>query len=408
MSPASITENFDESTITGTRAMSGSAAIRLRKVVSRRDELAELGRASDIGALADVDEGNFRRERKRLEAGQPQHPRHFGDAPRRLALDRAHDLVDMLGRGAAAAAHHVDQAGIRKFAEQRGHEAWALVIAAELVWQTGIGISAHERIGDARDLGNMRAHLARAQRAVEPDREWRGVAHRIPERRWRLAREQTPGAVGDGAGDHHRHVYPGKLADVGDRRDRCLRIERVEDGLDQQEVGAALKQPLGLLGISAAQLVEGDGAETGVGYIWGDRSGAIGRANGAGDKARPTVLALREIGGGAGKLSAFEIELVGDAGHAVIGLRDARGGEGVGRDDIGASTEVSEMNVTDLGRLAENKEVVVAAHLAVPRIESRAAIAFLVEPERLDHGAHGSVEHEDALGRDAAQRLLGR
>ena len=32
-SPASITENFEESTITGTRAMSGSAAIRLRKVV---------------------------------------------------------------------------------------------------------------------------------------------------------------------------------------------------------------------------------------------------------------------------------------------------------------------------------------------------------------------------------------
>ncbi len=30
--PASITENFDESTITGTRAMSGSAAIRLRNV----------------------------------------------------------------------------------------------------------------------------------------------------------------------------------------------------------------------------------------------------------------------------------------------------------------------------------------------------------------------------------------
>ena len=30
--PASITENFEESTITGTRAMSGSAAIRLRNV----------------------------------------------------------------------------------------------------------------------------------------------------------------------------------------------------------------------------------------------------------------------------------------------------------------------------------------------------------------------------------------
>ena len=31
-SPASITENFEKSTITGTRAMSGSAAIRLRNV----------------------------------------------------------------------------------------------------------------------------------------------------------------------------------------------------------------------------------------------------------------------------------------------------------------------------------------------------------------------------------------
>ncbi len=37
-SPASITENFDESTITGTRAMSGSAAARLRNVVIAASE----------------------------------------------------------------------------------------------------------------------------------------------------------------------------------------------------------------------------------------------------------------------------------------------------------------------------------------------------------------------------------
>ena len=149
--------------------------------------------------------------------------------------------MDVLGRGAAAAAHDVHQAGIRKFAELRGHGAWALVVAAELVGQTGIGISAYECIGDARDLGNMRAHLAGAERAVQPDRQRRGVAHRVPKRRWRLAREQTPRAVGDGAGDHHGHAHPGKLGNVGDRRDRCLGIERVEDSLDQQEVGAALE-----------------------------------------------------------------------------------------------------------------------------------------------------------------------
>src|SRR5262245_66686849 len=61
------------------------------------------------------------------------------------------------------------------------------------------------------------------------------------------------------------------------------------------------------------------------------------------------------------------------------------------------------MNLAHFLGLAENEEIVVAAHLAVPRIEARAAIAFLVEPERLDHGAHGAVEHQDACLREPPQ-----
>ena len=55
----------------------------------------------------------------------------------------------------------------------------------------------------------------------------------------------------------------------------------------------------------------------------------------------------------------------------------------------------------------EDQQIVVAAHLAVPGVEARAAIAVLVEPELLDHGAHGAVEHQDALARDAARALCG-
>src|SRR5262245_9110694 len=65
------------------------------------------------------------------------------------------------------------------------------------------------------------------------------------------------------------------------------------------------------------------------------------------------------------------------------------------------------MNVADFGGLAEDEQIVVTAHLAVPGVEARAAIALLVEPERLNHGAHGAVEHQDALSREAAERLLG-
>ena len=55
------------------------------------------------------------------------------------------------------------------------------------------------------------------------------------------------------------------------------------------------------------------------------------------------------------------------------------------------------MNVAHRVRPAQVQQVVVAAHFAVPGVEARTAIALLVELERLDHGAHGAVEHQDAL-----------
>src|SRR6266705_5815931 len=65
------------------------------------------------------------------------------------------------------------------------------------------------------------------------------------------------------------------------------------------------------------------------------------------------------------------------------------------------------MNIPDRVRLGEDQQVVVATHLAVPGIKAGAAIALLVERERLNQGAHGTVEHQDALACNAAQRLLG-
>jgi len=46
---------------------------------------------------------------------------------------------------------------------------------------------------------------------------------------------------------------------------------------------------------------------------------------------------------------------------------------------------------------AEIEQIIVAPHLTIPRVEARAAIAFLAQLQRLDHGAHGTVEHKNAL-----------
>src|SRR6516225_869817 len=89
------------------------------RVVAVRDQLAEFGRAGDVGALAYIDERNLGRERKRLEAGKPQLPRQRRQSARLPAGNRARDGADMLRRGAAAAADDIDQAGLRELAEQR-------------------------------------------------------------------------------------------------------------------------------------------------------------------------------------------------------------------------------------------------------------------------------------------------
>ena len=64
-------------------------------------------------------------------------------------------------------------------------------------------------------------------------------------------------------------------------------------------------------------------------------------------KRGAAVLVLRAIGRLAREPRAFEVELVGDLCHAVVGLRDAGRGEGVGRDDVGAGAEIGEMDGAD-------------------------------------------------------------
>ena len=220
--------------------------------------------------------------------------------------------------------------------------------------------------------------------------------------------KQAAGTIGDGAGDHHRYRDAACVEFLGDGENCRLGVKRVENRLDQQRVDAAVEQPAHLLRIGDAQLIEGDGAEARIENIGRYRSGAVGRADGAGDEPLPAVLVLGKPRGVARQSGAFEVQLVGNLRHAVIGLCDACRGECIGRDDVGAGAEIGEVDRADGVRPGEYEQIVVAAHLAVPGIETRAAKAFLVEAKRLDHRAHGAVEHQNALSGELPQRRFGR
>ncbi len=284
-------ENFDESTMIGTRAMSGSAATRFknltiacseieqalvhvdvddlragRHLIARHverggeiavlDQFAESGGAGDVGALADINEANVGREGERLQPGEAQARLYRRDLPRRDAFHALGDRMNMRWRRAATAADDIDEPGVGEFADERGHVFGALVIKAEFVGQAGVRVSADERVGDPRELGEMGAHFARAECAVKPDAERASMAQRMPEGGRRLARQRAAGEIGYGTGNHDRQLAAGLFEYVIDADERRLGVQRIEDRLDQQNVRAAFDERLGGFGIGSAQLIE--------------------------------------------------------------------------------------------------------------------------------------------------------
>ena len=72
-----------------------------------------------------------------------------------------------------------------------------------------------------------------------------------------------------------------------DGEERRLGVERVEDGLDQQDVHAALDERAHGLEVGVLHLVEGDGAEARVVHVRREGERAVHRPEHAGHEARP-------------------------------------------------------------------------------------------------------------------------
>ena len=119
-----------------------------------------------------------------------------------------------------------------------------------------------------------------------------------------------------------------------------------------------------------------------------------------------TVAALRLLGCLAGEPGGLLVELDHDVGRVVVGLRHPVGGERVRLDDVGAGEEVAQVDVAHGVGPGEGEEFVVAGDVAAVVAEPVAAEGVVTEPQRLDLGAHRSVEHEDALAGGQRERVV--
>ena len=234
------------------------------------------------------------------------------------------------------------------------------------------------------------------------------MRERIPECFRGLARQGAPRGVGDRARDHHRHAVA-PFADefreqLLDSEDRRLRVQRVEDRLDQQQVRTAFEQTPGRVVIVVDERFEGDVAKARIIDVGRDRQRARRRPEHAGAEARLVrVLRRVRVAQLAHEAAAFDVDLVRAIAKTVFGLRHARAVEGVRLDDVRAGVEVGAVDAGNDIRARQHQQVVVALQVLRVRLETFAAVVRLAELVLLDHRAHRAIEDQDALGEESAE-----
>ncbi len=139
-----------------------------------------------------------------------------------------------------------------------------------------------------RDLGELLEvgpELAGAQGAVEAEGEGLGVPQRVVEGLGGLPGKRPSRGIGDCSGDHDRDAQLKLVLDLLHGIDGCLGVQRVEDGLNHEDVRAALQKRPCLLGVALSELVKGYVPRARILHVRRYRGGAPGRPQDAGDKA---------------------------------------------------------------------------------------------------------------------------
>ena len=151
-----------------------------------------------------------------------------------MRTDSLGDRGNVLGRGAATTAHHIDPTFLGKITHQRCHLGPGLIVATEGIGETGIGVAADVAVGDARKFLDVGTHLGGTEGAVDADGKRFGMTDRIPEGLDSLTRKSAAGGIGDGHRQDHGPTHTTLLKDLFTGKDRRLEIEGVKDGLEQQ------------------------------------------------------------------------------------------------------------------------------------------------------------------------------
>ena len=253
-----------------------------------------------------------------------------------------------------------------KSRQQRGGFVRAFVVLAERIGQTGVRIAADVALGQPRQLGEIRAHVARAERAVDADAERLRVANRHVERVERLARQRAPAAIGDRHRD--RSAAAGRRCRRTHSRSRrarpwrraCRRSSRAEGCRCRRRSGPA---PVSRRPRASRRTLsrETPGLLTS-GEI--DSVRLVGPIEPATNRGRSGVFAVHSSAAARASRAPSTVDVVDGVLERVVPLRDHGAAERVGLDDVGAGGEVFVMDRADDVRTRQDEHVAVPLQVA--------------------------------------------
>ena len=345
-----------------------------------RDQVAELLRPEDVGALADDDgphlvadlEGIYPRERAAAPGGNDarlQTRRNLGE-PGNVAAVRS-----------AATAHQVEPPVLAEARQGAREHLRRLQIPPVLVRQPRVGHASDAGAGELGKRADVVGHEFRPGGAVEPQVEEIAVLEGDGERLDGLPGQHGPHRL-DGSAHRDRDPLLGRdrILELIDADQPRLHVARILRGLDQEVVDAALVQPARLRLVVIEQLLERHPA--------GDGDGLGGGTHRAGDEARlsfaPGGVGLRPGQGRGGPVDLHRPFL-----KPVFGEDQRRPAERVRLQDVSAGLQVSAVDVPHQVGPGE------VQHL-VATLQIRTAEVLRRQMQVLQGGAHRAVEDQNA------------
>ena len=233
----------------------------------------------------------------------------------------------MGGRGAAATSDNVEHPAFRQPADHASHDLGTVIVPAEFIGYTGIGIETYGVVAESCYLGDQRGHHFSAKGAVDTESaERRRVLDGAIESLKCLAGECPAAPVRHRRGNDERQG----IAEQVQRVNRRLGIERIETGLKKDDVSASADQSIYLLTVCIDEIVEVVRPIRRIGRVRSEREGFPGRA----DASCNIDLAAGAVGYAARPSGRLVCLLCSLTHQTFVGKRYPVGIEAVGRNDV--------------------------------------------------------------------------